>query len=186
MLTIVTVLACLGALLLLLRPQLLASDSWRATATPLASIIGSGFLVSVPILRDVVGEYAVLAMIGLLAVAYLIGGAIRDNIQYVEPRVQNGDAAVPVTATERISHLALSFAYFVSIAYYLVLWACRRLCAAHASVCRDRCLRHASGRRLTANSPRRGRGTLPRPGAIQPIFSLSLQPLAKKAVAASP
>lgn len=123
MLTIVTVLTCLGALLLLLRPQLIASDYWRATATPLASIIGSGFLVSVPILRDVVGQYAVLAMIGLLAVAYLIGGAIRDNIEHVEPRVQNGDAAVPVIATERISHLALSFAYFVSVAYYLVLFA---------------------------------------------------------------
>lgn len=123
MLTTLTILTSLGALLLLLRPRLLASDYWRATATPLASIIGSGFLVSVPILRDVVGQWAVLPMLGLLVVAYLIGGAIRDNILYVEPRMQNGDAAVQVTATERLSHLALSFAYFVSVAYYLVLFA---------------------------------------------------------------
>jgi hypothetical protein len=123
MLTTVTILVCLGALFVLVRPSLIASDYWRATATPLASIIGSGFLVSVPILRDVVGQWAVFPMIGLLIVAYLIGAAIRDNIAHVEPLVQNGDAAVPVTAAERLSHLALSFSYFVSVAYYLVLFA---------------------------------------------------------------
>jgi hypothetical protein len=123
MLTTITLLVCLGTLLLLVRPSLIASDYWRATATPLASIIGSGFLVSVPILRDIVGQWAVLPMIGLLLVAYLIGAAIRDNIAHVEPLLQNGDAAVPLTAAERLSHLALSFAYFVSVAYYLVLFA---------------------------------------------------------------
>jgi len=123
MLTTVTILTCLGALFILVRPRLLTSDYWRATATPLASIIGSGFLVSVPILRDVVGQWAVVAMIGLLVVAYLVGAAIRDNIAHVEPRLQDGDAGAPVTATERLSHLALSFAYFVSVAYYLVLFA---------------------------------------------------------------
>jgi hypothetical protein len=123
MLTIVTVLTCLGALFLLVRPRVIASDYWRATVTPLASIIGSGFLVSVPILRDVVGQWAVIPMIGLLTVAYLIGAAIRDNIAHVEPLVQDGDAAAPLTAAERLSHLALSFAYFVSVAYYLVLFA---------------------------------------------------------------
>lgn len=123
MLTTVTILASVCALLWLLRPSLITSDYWRATATPLASIIGSGFLVSVPILRDVVGQWAVVPMAGLLIVAYLIGAAIRNNIAYVEPLVQNGDAAVPVAAVERLSHLALSFAYFVSVAYYLVLFA---------------------------------------------------------------
>jgi hypothetical protein len=123
MLTALTLLTTLGALLLLLRPRVIASDYWRATATPLASIIGSGFLVSVPILRDVVGQWAVLPMIGLLVLAYLIGAAIRDNISHVEPRLENGDAAAPMLAVERLSHLTLSFAYFVSVAYYLVLFA---------------------------------------------------------------
>ncbi len=123
MLTTVAIIVCLGGFLLLVRPRLLASDYWRATATPLASIIGSGFLVSVPILRDVVGQWAVFPMIGLLIVAYLIGAAIRDNIAHVEPLVQNGEAGIPVIAVERLSHLALSFAYFVSVAYYLVLFA---------------------------------------------------------------
>ncbi len=123
MLTALTILVCLGTLFVLLHPRLIKSDYWRATATPLASIIGSGFLVSVPILRDVVGQWAVIPMIGLLTVAYLIGAAIRDNIAHVEPLLQNGDAAAPVTAAERLSHLALSFSYFVSVAYYLVLFA---------------------------------------------------------------
>jgi len=123
MITTLTLLVCLGTLLALVRPRVVASDYWRATATPLASIIGSGFLVSVPILRDVVGQWAVVPMIGLLVVSYLIGAAIRDNIAHVEPLVQNGDAVKPVMAVERLSHLALSFAYFVSVAYYLVLFA---------------------------------------------------------------
>ena len=123
MLSILTVLVCLGVLVLLARPSVLASDYWRATATPLASIIGSGFLVSVPILRDVVGQWAVVPMFGLLVVSYLIGAAIRDNILHVEPLMHNGDAAKPIAAVERLSHLALSFAYFVSVAYYLVLFA---------------------------------------------------------------
>jgi hypothetical protein len=123
MLTVLTLLTSLGALLLLLRPRVIASDYWRATATPLASIIGSGFLVSVPILRDVVGQWAVLPMIGLLVLAYLIGAAIRDNIAHVEPRAEGGGPATPMMAVERLSHLTLSFAYFVSVAYYLVLFA---------------------------------------------------------------
>lgn len=123
MLTTLTLLICLATLLLLVRPSVLASDYWRATATPLASIIGSGFLVSVPILRDVVGQWAVVPMVGLLVVSYLIGAAIRDNIAHVEPLVQSNNAALPVAAVERLSHLALSFAYFVSVAYYLVLFA---------------------------------------------------------------
>jgi hypothetical protein len=123
MLTALTILTCLGTLFLLLRPRLIASDYWRATATPLASIIGSGFLVSVPILRDIVGQWAVVPMIGLLLLAYLIGAAVRDNIAHVEPRVENGAPASPITVIERLSHLTLSFAYFVSVAYYLVLFA---------------------------------------------------------------
>lgn len=123
MITTLTLLICLATMVALARPSVLASDYWRATATPLASIIGSGFLVSVPILRDVVGQWAVVPMIGLLVVSYLIGAAIRDNIAHVEPLVQNGDAVKPVMAVERLSHLALSFAYFVSVAYYLVLFA---------------------------------------------------------------
>ena len=37
------------------------SSSWQATVTPLASIMGSGFLVSAPLLAGIVGNLAVFA-----------------------------------------------------------------------------------------------------------------------------
>ncbi len=108
---------------LLLRPKLLRSDQWRAIATPLASIIGSGFLVSVPILRDLSGNWAVGLMAGLLLLAYLVGAAIRHNILNVEPLLTNGGAGRPIASVERLSHAALAFAYFISVAYYLALFS---------------------------------------------------------------
>ncbi|PTW57543.1 hypothetical protein C8N35_11022 [Breoghania corrubedonensis] len=110
-----------GAFLAL--PRVIGSDRWRAIATPLASIIGSGFLVTVPILRDLSGAWAILPMAGLLALAYLIGGAIRHNIRYVEPIFEDGSAPLGLASLERLSHLVLAFAYFVSVTYYLVLFA---------------------------------------------------------------
>lgn len=97
---------------------------YRATVTPLASIIGSGFLVSVPLLAGVLGNYALFGMAALIGFAYCIGGAIRFNILHGEPlfkatsRSRTGSLAVLV---ERISHVVLAGAYFVSVAYYLSL-----------------------------------------------------------------
>ena len=110
-----------GLLFVLLRPRFLANDIWRATSTPLASIIGSGFLVSVPILRNVVGSWAIVAMAALLVIAYLVGAAIRENIAHVEPLLENGNAKGPILSIERLSQLVLTFAYFISVAYYLNL-----------------------------------------------------------------
>jgi len=118
-----SLIAALALAVWLLHPRMLRLDSWRAVSTPLASIIGSGFLVSVPILRDLYGGWAVFAMAGLLAVAYLVGSAVRENIVHVEPLLANHDAGRPLASLERLSHLVLAFAYFVSVAYYLVLFA---------------------------------------------------------------
>jgi hypothetical protein len=114
-----------AALLLavLMRPAMRANAGWRAVATPLASIIGSGFLVCVPILRDLVGAWAVLAMAGLLTFAYLVGAAVRWNIAHVEPLLAHPHGARGLLSFERLSHVVLAFAYFVSVAYYLVLFA---------------------------------------------------------------
>jgi hypothetical protein len=120
---IISIAAALALAVWLFHPRILRADGWRAIATPLASIIGSGFLVSVPILRDLYGGWAVAAMIGLLAVAYLVGGAVRENIVFVEPLLANHEAGRPIASVERLSHLVLAFAYFVSVAYYLVLFA---------------------------------------------------------------
>jgi hypothetical protein len=43
-------------------PCMAASSRWKATATPLASIIGSGFLVSAPLLGGLVGNLAIVCM----------------------------------------------------------------------------------------------------------------------------
>ncbi len=112
-----------AVLVWLMRPAMRANAGWRAVATPLASIIGSGFLVSVPILRDLVGAWAVFAMAGLLLLAYLVGAAVRWNIAHVEPLLEQPRGARALHSAERLSHVVLAFAYFVSVAYYLVLFA---------------------------------------------------------------
>ena len=57
-----TTLALLGVLML---PRVRDARAWRATVTPLASIIGSGFLVLGPILSHSYGQYAPMMMLFL-------------------------------------------------------------------------------------------------------------------------
>lgn len=115
-----------GAALLLacvfFQPRLMAAPGWRATVTPLASIIGSGFLVAGPILAHAVGPLAWLAMLALCGLSYWFGAAIRYNIRYVEPSLLAQPPRYQV-GLERLSELALALAYFVSVAYYLNLFA---------------------------------------------------------------
>lgn len=68
--------------------RLARSKDWAATVTPLASIIGSGFLVCAPLLADDIGYYAVFGMTALLLLAYAIGSALRFNIRYTEKLLQ--------------------------------------------------------------------------------------------------
>lgn len=97
------------------------NKNWSATVTPLASIIGSGFLVSVPLLASSIGIWAVAAVIGLTALAYMIGGVIRYNIRHAEPILATAKAGHEIKSIETTSHLVLIGAYFISVAYYLVL-----------------------------------------------------------------
>ncbi|MEN3974928.1 hypothetical protein [Emcibacter sp. SYSU 3D8] len=105
---------------LLLMPRLARSRMWRATITPLASIIGSGFLVLGPILNVSYGYLAPLVMALLCLVAYLFGSAIRFNIS----RLDAEGAARPRTETEieDAASWVLAVAYFISVAYYLNLF----------------------------------------------------------------
>lgn len=105
-----------------LHPRLIRAPLWRATVTPLASIIGSGFLVAGPILGHTAGNWAWLAMLALCATAYLFGAAIRRNILLLEPMLHDG-APKAILVLERCSDFALAFAYFVSVAFYLNLLA---------------------------------------------------------------
>lgn len=90
-----------------------------ATATPLASIFGSGFLVVVPLLAGAVGSYAWLAMVAICALAYAMGEVIRHNIRYVEPLLASHNAPLLIRVFERLSDFSLIIAYIISICLYL-------------------------------------------------------------------
>jgi len=59
------ILFALITLLFLANNRLRNSFQWRATVTPLASIIGSGFLIVAPLLHSILGKWA-LAGISIL------------------------------------------------------------------------------------------------------------------------
>ncbi len=105
---------------LLLFTPLRTSRTWRATVTPLASIIGSGFLVVAPLLYFIVGDFAPLAMLLIVILAYMIGEAIRFNIIHEEPILQDKKKTM-IHELETTSNLILSFAYVISVAFYLRL-----------------------------------------------------------------
>jgi len=93
---------------------------WRAMTTPLASIIGSGFLVLGPILTVSYGKYAPLVMVALCVVAYLFGAAIRFNIAATDQQKIESDHTIHTL--ENLASWSLGFAYIISVAYYLNLF----------------------------------------------------------------
>ena len=119
---LIVIATTLVATLMLLSKPIEKSSWWAATAIPLASIIGSGFLVVAPILQMSVGRLAVVAMAFLVLLAYLIGAAIRFNIRWVEPKLAAGTLHPSAWTLEKLSQWALAFAYIVSVTYYLTLF----------------------------------------------------------------
>ncbi|MBC08213.1 MAG: hypothetical protein CMO10_18200 [Thalassospira sp.] len=97
------------------------STTWRAVVTPLASIIGSGFLLLGPVLNLGYGGYAPLVMLALCLVAYMYGAVIRTNIAAGEDAIINGTHGKLARNVETLSSWALAFAYIVSVTYYLNL-----------------------------------------------------------------
>lgn len=110
--------ATLVAGAILVWPRLAGATLWRATSTPLASIIGSGFLVLGPILDASFGLYAPLAMAGLCITAYAFGWAVRYNIAAIE----SGGRTLMEARVDTLGSWVLAFAYFISVAYYLNLF----------------------------------------------------------------
>jgi hypothetical protein len=115
------------ALLFLYRPAMRLSETWRATVTPLASIIGSGFLVVAPILGHTVGNWAALAMLAIVLLAYSVGAAVRYNIEHVEKSSDSKSSGESAHAVfmwmERFAKIALAVAYVIAITFYLELLA---------------------------------------------------------------
>lgn len=144
---IVVLTALIAGGIFLFNRRLNTSSSWRALITPLASIMGSGFLVCAPLLYASIGNYAVFAMAGLLCLAYAIGGVIRFNIRYGEALFEKENVSTSdgreehrlhvchrnvacsvivlevTTFLEKSSHFVLAGAYCISVSYYLQLLA---------------------------------------------------------------
>ena len=116
----IIIIALAVALYLAFSKRLRSSSCWKATVTPLASIMGSGFLISAPLLANTVGNFAVFCMALLLLLAYAVGHAIRFNIRHFEP-IEHEKGTVQNIAF--ISRIVLAAAYFISVTYYLQLLA---------------------------------------------------------------
>jgi hypothetical protein len=99
------------------------TDRWRATVTPLASIIGSGFLICGPFLAREFGSAALPAMAALLLLAYAAGAVVRFNIIHVEGHAASAAFHDPIAWFARATQGVLAVAYAISVAYYLKLLA---------------------------------------------------------------
>lgn len=123
MIVVVAILAAVIVAALLSFGRFARSTDWRATVTPLASIIGSGFLICGPLLAKEFGSAAILAMAALLALAYAVGAVIRFNIVHVENLTPQLSLNDPLAWAMRAAQVMLAIAYAVSVAYYLKLLA---------------------------------------------------------------
>jgi hypothetical protein len=112
----------LGLVILLNFPWLRRSRMWTIVVTPLASIIGSGFLVVAPLLYQNFGRnhFLAIALINLFALG--VGWMMRTNIQFFEPLLENGNTHADLLVTiDRIASIVLSLSYTIAIAFYLTL-----------------------------------------------------------------
>mgnify|MGYP000035347150 CR=1 FL=1 len=123
--TLAALVAAAATLTVLALPAVRRSRRWRATVTPLASIIGSGFLVVAPLLASAVGSWAVLAMAAIVVLAWAVGSAVRYVIAEAE-RIEEGEvrgapAARAIVLLGGTAKVALAGAYLVAVAFYLHL-----------------------------------------------------------------
>ena len=121
MLNTILVVIAASVLLFMFHPRLTNSKYWQATLTPLSSIIGSGFLIIAPLLASVVGIYSPFAVMGIVLLAYSIGGVIRFNIIHAEPLLHDREAHPVIYKIDLLANTTLSFSYVTAVAFYLSL-----------------------------------------------------------------
>lgn len=95
------------------------SKVWNATVTPLASIIGSGFLVVAPLLWILAGYASIWILLCVVLAAYAMGSVIRYNIQFVEPFLSKDEKDNNFRTLNDVSYITLGLSYFISIAFYI-------------------------------------------------------------------
>lgn len=118
---IIVILTTAIVLFIFFSRKIRTASLWHATVTPLASIIGSGFLVSAPLLLLATGRWAFLVMCIIVVLAYAIGTSLRFNIQHIEPRLNNPSENHWINRIETLSRPILGIAYIISVAFYLKL-----------------------------------------------------------------
>ncbi len=94
-----------------------------AAVTPLASILGSGLLIIVPVLERTLGALSVFGAIGVCAVAWLVGTAIRHCVRVVEPLAADGTLDAVTRRVDRSADAVIVVAYVISVALYLRIMA---------------------------------------------------------------
>tara|TARA_R110002050_G_scaffold847_4_gene5985 strand:- start:70542 stop:71792 length:1251 start_codon:yes stop_codon:yes gene_type:complete len=104
---------------LFFQKRILASPEWRAMGTPLASIIGSGFLIVAPLLWMLVGKFSLWVLLVITGVGYLMGNIMRYNIKYAEPLANKSDKTM--NHLNALAETALACSYFISITFYIQL-----------------------------------------------------------------
>ncbi|MEO8105887.1 MAG: hypothetical protein ABI720_01090 [Actinomycetes bacterium] len=94
-----------------------------ATATPMASIFGSGFLIIVPVLERTLGAWAVFGALAVCALAWVIGTAVRHCVRVVEPLAASGELDRTTASLDRWGDAVIVVAYVISVALYLRIMA---------------------------------------------------------------
>ncbi|TFH36358.1 MAG: hypothetical protein E4G99_05120 [Anaerolineales bacterium] len=98
------------------------SRLWTIVVTPLASIIGSGFLVVAPLLYQNFGRYHSYAIVLINLFALGIGWILRTNIHHFEPLLENGNGHTQLLLRiESGARILLGVSYIISVGFYLSL-----------------------------------------------------------------
>tara|TARA_R110002050_G_scaffold8396_1_gene30783 strand:+ start:10981 stop:12216 length:1236 start_codon:yes stop_codon:yes gene_type:complete len=119
---IIIVLSCVIFLTIFFHRKILTSNTWRAIGTPMASIIGSGFLIVAPLLWVLVGPLSLWVLSATILLAYSVGSVIRYNIRYTEPLLkQQSSALKTLNHLSILTDITLAAAYFISIVFYIQL-----------------------------------------------------------------
>ena len=94
-----------------------------ATVTPLASILGSGLLIIVPVLERTLGALSVLGAIGVCAIAWWVGTAVRHCVRVVEPLAATRRLDPLSRRVDQGADAVIVVAYVISVALYLRIMA---------------------------------------------------------------
>ena len=133
---ILILLTTFAVILFLLSKRVRNLEKWQATVTPLASIIGSGFLIIAPLLAHILGSYAFVGILALVILGYFCGSALRYNMLAEEKggKAENqsatsvegansNDSVKSLLTIDNFSQLILGLAYIISVTFYLKLLA---------------------------------------------------------------